>query len=193
MKRLVLIAMLFLAGCGGPRDVGNENKLALPSLARQGKPAQQLGVVMLVYPAAPTDLDTYRIAVLRDDGRQDYIAGARWTDFLPEIMRASLQDTLKNSGAFSFVEQDDGRIDAPYALHTQINKFTVSYATPGKPPLIDVSLTFSLQHVDGTALARFTSERKIEATTNTMNAIASAFDEAFLGVERELVRKVTHI
>lgn len=193
MKRLVLIAMLFLAGCGGPRDVGRENMLTLPSLARQGKPAQQLGVIMIVYPAAPSDLDTYRIAVLREDGRQDYIAGARWTDFLPEIMRTSLQDTLKNSGAFSFVEQDDGRIDAPYALHTQINKFTVSYAAPGKPPLIDVSLTFSLQHSDGTALARFTAERKVEATQNTMSAIAAAYNDAFLGVERELAHKVTHI
>lgn len=193
MKRFILIAALFLAACGGPRDIGKENMLALPSLGKTAHAGGNGGVLMLAYPTVPSDLETYRIAVTRDDGRSDYIAGARWTDFLPEILRAALQDTLKNSGAFSFVEPDDGRIEAHYTLHTQINKFTVSYAAAGKPPLIDVSLSFSLQQADGTALARFTSEKKVPATANSIAAIAAAFDEAFTGVERDLTRRVAHI
>lgn len=193
MRRLILIAALCLAACGGPRDIGKENMLTLPSLAREAGPKRALGVLMLAYPTAPSELETYRIAVMRVDGRGDYIAGARWSDFLPEILRASIQETLKNGGAFSYVEPDDGRIAARYTLHTQINRFTVAYTAAGKPPLVDVSLTFSLQSASGGTLARFTTERKVEAKENSMSAIAHAFEQAFLGVEGDLAKKVARI
>jgi ABC-type uncharacterized transport system auxiliary subunit len=191
LKRFFLIAALLAAGCSfTPRDVGYDNVFTLSSLSKQGHRPSDLGVLMLNYPTAPVELSTYRVAIV-SDGKLDYIAGARWNDFLPEIMRPALQETLKNSGAFSYVEPDSGNVKNAYTLNTQINKFTVVYAN--KLPVADVSVTFNLLRANGDAVAHFTSARRVTARANAKGAIAAAFQQAFLGVEGDLLARVAEI
>jgi ABC-type uncharacterized transport system auxiliary subunit len=191
LRRLFLISALLLAGCSfTPRDVGYDNVFTLKSLAKPGHRPSDLGVLMLNYPSAPVELATYRVAIIAD-GKLDYIAGARWNDFLPEIMRPALQETLKNSGAFSYVEPDSGNVPNAYTLNTQINRFTVVY--PGKLPAVDVSVTFNLLRANGDAVAHFTSARRVAAKENSKAAIAAAFQQAFFSVESDLAAKVVEI
>lgn len=193
MKRLLALGVLLLAGCSfTPRDVGYDNVFTLKGAGAPGHHPNDLGVLMLNYPTAPVELQTYRVAVVRD-GKLDYIAGARWNDFLPEILRPALQETLKATGAFSYVEPDDGGVLGAYVLNTQINRFTVVYADPARPPAIDVSLTFNLQRTGGEAVARFTAARRIAAQANSKAAIAEAFRQAFQGVEHDLAARVAGI
>jgi ABC-type uncharacterized transport system auxiliary subunit len=193
VKRLLALGVFLLAGCSfTPRDVGYDNVFTLKSAGAQGHRPNDLGVLVLNYPTAPVELQTYRVAIVHD-GKQDYIAGARWNDFLPEIMRPALQETLKNSGAFSYVEPDDGGVLSAYILNTQINRFAVVYGNAGKPPSVDVSLTFNLERMGGEAVARFTAARRITARANSKAAIADAFQQAFLGVEHDLAARVAGI
>lgn len=193
MKRLLALGLLLLAGCSfTPRDVGYDNVFTLKPIGAQSHHPNDLGVLMLNYPRAPVELQTYRVAIIRD-GKLDYIAGARWNDFLPEIMRPALQETLKNSGAFSYVEPDDGGVLSAYVLNTLVNRFAVVYADAGKPPSVDVSLTFNLQRTGGEAVARFTAARRIAARANSKAAIAEAFQQAFSGVEHDLAARVADI
>jgi ABC-type uncharacterized transport system auxiliary subunit len=193
VKRLICVAVVLLAGCSfTPRDVGYDNVFTLKSLGDVAHRTNDLGVLMVNYPTAPVELQTYRVAIVQG-GKLDYIAGARWNDFLPEIMRPALEETLKASGAFSYVEPDDGTVRNAYALNTQINKFTVVYPAAAKLPVADVSVTFSLQRANGEAAARFTSVRRIEARANSKAALADAFQQAFLGVEHDLAAKIAGI
>jgi ABC-type uncharacterized transport system auxiliary subunit len=184
--------VLLLAGCSfAPRDVGYDHVFTLKSVAaRAGGAPKDLGVIKLAYPRAPVELQTYRVAVIRGDGHKDYIAGARWNDFLPEILGPALQMTLKNSGAFSYVEPDDGGVVNTMAMHTQIDKFDVSYAEGDKQPVVEVVLAFNILKSDGTPVARFISARKVKARENSMGAISDAFQHAFAGVQNDVVARL---
>ncbi len=193
---VLLIACLIVSGCSltAPRNVGKSDMVTLPSLSSaqmQTPPQKKFAAIMVSYPTAPSDLDTFRIAVLRADGRQDYFSGTRWAAFLPSVVQSALQDTLLNSNAFSYVESDEGSIAGRYILNTEIHEFGAVYTSSSVPPSVILRVSFNLQHARNLKpLTEFTLEEKAQAQKNDKASIAAAYTEAFTALEQDIVKRI---
>ncbi len=197
MKYFSLIALTIFTVSGisacsltKPRDVGNRNILTLSGLQESPSYGRKHGVMLVAFPTAAPELDTARVSVIRTDGRQDYFAGTRWSDFLPVAVQSALLESLKNQGHFTYVETEDGGAANRYTLRTRINRFTAVYTQPTQPPAVEVSITCELERTGGRIISSFTLDRTIITRRNDTTAVKEGFNEALQSVARELIEKM---
>ena len=195
-RKLLLLGLLLLcASCAAftPRDVGKANMLSLDAVETHPAATSKARLpLMIAYPAASPELDTYRIAVERADRREDYFAGSRWNEFLPSLVQQALKETLSRSGIFSHVEADENKMDTGYRLLTSITRFKAVYAKADSAPRIAIAMTFTLKKAHRAAIVKeFTMESSVQANENSIPAIAAGFNAAFGDIERQLVKKLS--
>ena len=196
VRVLILMAAITLIGACSfttPRDVGNHNILTLSGLEGSHYSTRKHGVLLVEFPQAAPELDTSRVSVLRADGRQDYFAATRWSDFLPVAVQSALIESIKNQSHFSYVEPEDGGTASRYILHTRINRFTATYSKGEPLPFIDVSMTFVVERNQGLIVNTFTLDRIVKAHQNNTAAVAAAFIEGLHSVAGELVEKLRKV
>jgi ABC-type uncharacterized transport system auxiliary subunit len=186
-----------LAACSitSPRDVGNANRLTLaapePVVAAGHKRG---GGLKVDYPSTSSDLNTYRIAVSKHDGKRDYFSGARWDEFLPSVMQSALIETFIGSKQFSFVVSDEENTPHRYVLHTVIEECRAVYESAASSPVIVMRVTFHISTApDKKKLRTFTLEKHAQSKNNTLASIAQAFNQAFSELAGEAVEKVATI
>jgi|GEM_PF-1242062 len=190
MRKIAIFLILALSCCSftAPRDVGNANRMTLHALANPVLPFTSKNGITLAYPDSESNLDTYRIAVQRADGRQDYFAGARWSDFLPQLVRSSVQETLFNTHAFSTVNNDETTSIQRYSLFITIQEMQAVYEKTASNPVI--SLIFYVRLTDNKThkiVKEKAVKEKIVATTNDLTHIILAFDTAFANAQSEIL------
>lgn len=192
-KILTFFAALLLASCSitAPRDVGNANRITLSALDIEERTGHKHGGIKVDYPTAASDLDTYRIAVAKADGRQDYFAHARWDEFLPSVVQSALIETLTKSGSYAYVGSDENKAQNDYILHAYIEACTAVYAAAGSPPEAHIRIVFHLTGAHGSKVVRtFTVDKKARAESNTLASVAKAFNGAFLAVAEDVLKKL---
>lgn len=193
MRKPALLAFLALvSACSlAPRETGKAEMFALmPATVRQ-QPAPLVGAVSVSTSAVSPELDTFRIALIRADRRRDYYAGARWSEFLPLVVRDNIAKTLERSKIFSAVSIDETPSEGPYFLKSEIRAFEAQYDSANGPPTIRVRLTFTLRSMPGNKLiSYFDTQGETSATKDSFSAIQSAFAGAFADAQEKMAEKL---
>ncbi len=185
-----LLAGLATACTLAPRDTGTAFMFALEpvKVTREGPAAETLVVAA---PTSAPELDTYRIALKKDNQRWDYYASARWADFLPVVVQDDLTKTLSNTRLFKTVTTDESGLTGDRILKTEIQTFQAEYTTDSAAPVIRVHMTVRLVgRQESAPLASFTLDAERKASGNTLSAVQAAFAAAFSEAQRQLVEKL---
>ena len=195
MKKLATVFLLlpFFTACSltEPRDVGKANMLTLHATAQPQEVKQKHGTLSIQLPEAPLVLDTYRIAVTLADGRDDYIAGARWNTFLTSLVQESLRDNFAQSHVFTHTNEDTDVGESKYQLRTEIRSFSAVYTVDNQPPIIKVKLGFTVKRGYTQVVKQFSSAAEVAASANSITAIHAAFDQAFNQASADALEKVS--
>lgn len=190
MKYLILFLSMFLVtACAlDPVERGQGYMLALQSYQAEGATSYRPGQVMIDYPVTDPVLDTYRVAVLRENGVLDYYSGTRWADFLPLLVQNNIKNTLSGAEIFTGVVTDRSGALPDYRLEIRIDEFQAEYETAGTPPEINVSFEFTLRRPKlKTRPKTFHIRDSVTAKANTIPAIHDAFKTAFTNAQKQLV------
>jgi ABC-type uncharacterized transport system auxiliary subunit len=185
-----LALVILLAACTfAPRDTGSGFLFALSPASVPAKATRSESLIVAT-PAATAELDTARIALKREDRRWDYYLSARWSDFLPVVVRNNVAKTLQQSGLFTRVATDESGISGDRILKTDIQSFQAEYAGSGAP-VIKIRMVSSLvTRLERHPLASFEVAAQKRAKSNTLSDIQSAFAAAFIDAQRQLVVKM---
>ncbi len=194
-SRLILAGMAViscLAACAiAPRDTGSAFMFDLPAARMRAAPAPSGETLTVAMPQTAAELDTYRIALKRDNRRWDYYDGARWSDFLPVVVRDDLTTTLAMAHIFKGVATDSSGLAGDNILQTDIQAFHAEYATADAPPVVKVRIIAHMTgRLGGTEIPAFAAEARRKAADNTLSAIQAAFAAAFRDAERQIARKI---
>lgn len=190
---LVIVLLLNLTACSifSPRDFGDAQQFTLNAVdTPETLPTTKLGNIAVEFPQVASELNTYRVALLRSDNKRDYYAGARWADFLPAIVQSTLVKTLENSGHFLLVSADYTNTNMDYVLRSDIQLFQADYTT-SNPPTIVITIRFTLLNAQTQKIV--TSQRiiqKVEAKQNSLSSIYSAYTSAFDAVQETMLDNI---
>jgi cholesterol transport system auxiliary component len=186
---LIVAALLGLAACGGilPAPPPPPQLFRLTPLA-SAAPAQPNVAVQLVVaaPAAPSGLDTERIALSRSPTSIDYFATAAWTDRVPLMMQTVLVESLENAGQIRVVARQSQDVRGDVVLAADLRHFEAIYHGGGAPE-IRVELDCRLVRMpDRGVIAVKSFAGTARPAENETPAIVAAFDEAFHAAMREI-------
>ncbi len=191
---LALVIGLSSCSLTAPRDVGKANMITLSAPVTKSSGKHTLGVLKVDYPSAPDDLNTYRIAVAKADGRQDYIASARWNEFLPSVLQSAITETLAKNSTFSYVESDEGTTAPNYLLHMDIEECRVVYGSTQQAPDAVIRIVFNVKSANSKKLLKtFTVEKRVTSENNTLTAISRAFNHAFADIATDMQKRLKKI
>jgi cholesterol transport system auxiliary component len=172
-----LMLPLLLAACGSALDTYDLSAARPPT---QRPLRAQLRVAE---PLASIDLDSDRILVRTGPQQLATLAGAKWPDRLPAILRARLTQSFENAG---LLRQVSRRPAAPngYELQLDIRKFEL--VVPSSRVEIDIAAKI-VSASGGVAAAQiFTAEAPV-ASTAPAN-VSAAMNDALSSVMARVVR-----
>lgn len=195
MKRHALIlSLLFLSACSltSPRDVGKAKMFTLPAVEDVTVARRNPAALEVRYPTVSSELDTYRIAVTTADKRHDYFAGSRWSEFLPELVMASVQESFEASQGYERVVPDGQGGAGAYRLSVEVLECRAVYSAAKRPPEVIIHMTFNLVTPDGKGPVRHLDvEKRARAVHNNSASIAAAFAQAFSDMMSEVIPGMT--
>lgn len=141
-------------------------------------------------PAAAAGLDSLRIALQSSPFKLDYFADAAWTDRAPQMVQTLIVESFENSGGIVSVGRESIGLRANYVLKTELREFQAEYIENGlsEPPVVRVRMNAKLVQIPRrTIIAGDNFEALTVATSNSLDAIVLAFDDALGKVLRRLV------
>ena len=188
----VLLTGLLVA-CSLPvRNIPPLTRLALnPIETPQRRATPSGGTVIVDLPSTVRELDTYRIALKKNDRDWDYYAGAGWSNFLPIVVRDDVAKTLQQTRLFKSVVTDKTGQAGDRILKIEIQSFQAEYGAVSAMPVARVRMSVSLVgYLQQAQLASFTVSASAKVAANNLSAIQSAFAAAFSDAQRQIVRKL---
>ena len=142
---MLAMTALFLSACSFSRDGGYSRQFALkPAHVASGQYRKGYQSLKVRLPSATPELDTDRIALVQFGGRQDYIANAKWADFLPVLVQSALVQSFAASGRYANVMADDTPTATRYVLATDIEHFEIQMASGVAPAIARIRLRVKL-------------------------------------------------
>lgn len=208
--RAVLRGSLIAFGvCGGAAGCAGslfQSKAAPPSIyllsapadsrraspASPASPAAAVGAVgadlAVLKPRVRTGLDTDRIAVLYPDRRLDYVANARWSGPLEDLVQDLAVQAFRADVRLRNVSADASAFASGYWLEIEVADFQAEYAPAGAPPTINVRLIARVGSAgDRRILGTFDSVARQPAADNRLTAIVDAYERAADAALAEIV------
>jgi cholesterol transport system auxiliary component len=206
VKRLLCASsMLALAACTGQLF---QSKAAAPSVyllsvnAATARPeaGPEIPVDLAVLrPRVRTGLDTDLIAVLYPDRRLAYVAGARWSGPLDEVVQDLALQAFRAHANLRNVHADVSSFGDSYWLEIEVADFQAEYsAAPAVSggdsggPTVHVHLLGVLGGSgDHRVLEHFEANERRRAAENRLGAIVEAYDQAVDAALARLVAETT--
>ena len=184
-----LLAMCLAAACTlAPMNTGRSFMFALTPLKDARHIISSDNSLIVALPVAAPELDTYRIALVRNGKRWDYYAGARWSEFLPILVQDNLTKTLEKSGSFKTVTTDGTGISGNRILKIEIRAFQAEYKQGVTDPVVKIRLIASLlSHPERMPLVSFESSAEEKASGDSLPEIQAAFGIAFNKIQRQFI------
>ena len=178
---LVLSSCAFLQPPEAPRET-----FEISAPTRISGLAGRTGAQILVKtPTSLKSIDSERMILRPSPSVVTYIAGAQWSDTVPQMVQAKLVETFENTGATGATARPGDGLVIDYQLVSDIRRFEIANGTA----TIDISIKLL---ADGTGKVRET--RIFTGTARTIGSDAAdyvaAFDAAFDSVAADIVRWV---
>lgn len=138
-------------------------------------------------PSATAGLNTARIALRPTPTTLEYFAGASWIDVVPIMVQNLLIESLDNTGRVDVLGREVVGVRADYALLTHVREFQAEYEGGG-PPDVRVRLQVRLVRLPRRiSLAATSEEAVVQAESNSLDDIVTAFDRAFGDATKDVV------
>jgi phospholipid/cholesterol/gamma-HCH transport system substrate-binding protein len=142
------------------------------------------GQLAVAEPTAVVMYETQRILLRAKDGGFTFLENAQWSDSLTKLVQAKLVQAYENAQLFSSVDLPVEGVTPDYRLQTDIRSFSVS-ASPA--PSADVAFAAKLISADGKIVAERIFHRSFPIPTTGEADAIPALNNAFVGVETDLV------
>jgi cholesterol transport system auxiliary component len=191
MRVMAALLLSLLAGCTGSLLTSNEvarQTYRLTALAAEPQNAAPFDALLLVVrPNAAPGLDTERIALLHPDHRLDYYAASQWGAALPDVLQDVVVESMQNSGRVRSVQRDLANFRSDFVLQLDVRAFQAEYEDGGAPR-VRVDLIATIGRVsDRRSVLTFAAGALEPAESNTMTAVAAAFDKALRSATRTVL------
>lgn len=161
-------------------------RLTPKSSFRQDLPAVEWQLV-LEPPVANGSLNTTRIALQRSPIRMEFYASSGWVDQAPIMVQTLMVESFENSGKIVSVARETGGLRADFVLKTELREFQTIYYRTGQPEALVGINAKLIQLPQRTIIASQNFEQSAPASTDQIDNIIVAFDEALDKVLRGLV------
>ncbi|HEV2269986.1 MAG TPA: ABC-type transport auxiliary lipoprotein family protein [Steroidobacteraceae bacterium] len=183
-----ILLVLGVAGCSGLLH-SNAPPVQVytlrPGAASAGGTADSSHPAMVVslrvgHPLAGPGLGSSQIVLLQPDHRMNVYAASAWSADVPALVESLAAQTLRASGDWRSVEDNESPFPSDYLLQISISRFDADYsAGTGVPPTIHVTLDCTLGTEDGrTILATFAADGSAAAGANKLSEVVAAFQQA---------------
>jgi ABC-type uncharacterized transport system auxiliary subunit len=174
-----MVWMAFLGGCGGmlTSDQPPEHVYWLEAVTlRLGEPPTGDLPDLVVAVRAIPGLDTDRILVKGPGARLNYYAGARWPDYLPEVVTVTVRLSLESSGRFNRVSSGSRIRRVEWSLDLELREFFAVVTAAGTLPQVHVKL---VGHVNcGLGNTSVSAAIAVPAREHRLSEIIAAFQSA---------------
>ena len=141
-------------------------------------------------PTASAGLNTTRIAILRDAIEFDFYASANWDNRAPQMVQSLIVESFENSGHIVAVGRESLGLRSDFVLKTELRDFQAEFAAGG-PPVVNVELVVRIVQMPQREIIGYQRvDRLLPSTSDHLEDIAAAFDEALGKVFKRLVEWV---
>ena len=142
-------------------------------------------------PRVRTGLDNDRIAALYPDRRLDYLAAARWSGPLDEVVQDLALQAFH--GRFRNVGTDTSAFRGGYWLELEVVDFQAEYTgSPAAAPTVHVHLHARVGNgMDRRVLGEFDADARQAAAENRLAAVVAAYEAAAQRALDEIVEQST--
>lgn len=124
-------------------------------------------------------------SIKADIVRDEPLAGALWSEPLPDLISHRLVESLRQSHLFSGVTQKNDPIDATYLLSTTVNSFELRPTDTSLEAHVEMTFLLS-QHQDRRLLESRTIGARVPAASLSKDAGITALSQAFSKVLEDL-------
>ena len=181
-----VLLILGAAGCSGllhssaPPVQVYTLRAEAPAGSPAGRHPAKVASLRVGHPLAGPGLGGAQIVLLQPDQRMNVYAASAWSADLPALVAALAAQTLRASGDWSSVEDDESPFPSDYLLQISIRRFDADYSGgTDVPPTIHVTLDCTVGTEDGrTILASFAADGSAAAGANKLSEVVAAFQQA---------------
>jgi cholesterol transport system auxiliary component len=196
VRKLAISALfLSLAGCGSlfhsSAPAPTTYQLAVEQKPAGAPLAADLAVLA---PRVRRGLDNDRIAVQYPDRRLDYLAGARWSGPLDEMLQDLTLEAFWQAGVLHTVDTDASAFESGYWLEIEVADFQAEYKDNRAAPVVHVHLVARVGRAqDRRLLGEFDAEARQPAADNRLTAVVAAYNQATDATLARVVAESTEI
>lgn len=183
------LASLFVMGVAACNVIPEPEQVRVyPLVTGPVTPANHMfeGTIRVNEPTALSALDTARLAIYQDDGRQAYWQGIRLQDRVPLVIQDQLLQALQQSGVAQHVITDSSGAGYQMELQTHIEAFGVQ--TAAQPSTATVVLRAQLRSAGArqvVASRRFSVQIPVES--DQVSGQLAALSRSLQVVQQELI------
>ncbi|MCC6919221.1 MAG: membrane integrity-associated transporter subunit PqiC [Alphaproteobacteria bacterium] len=141
-------------------------------------------------PAAPTAINTDRMAIRPSSLQMEYIPDVKWTDRAPALVQTLMVESFENSGKIVGVGRRAIGLTGDYVLSSELREFeAVSDGAGGATVIVRLVLKLVRQSSGG-IIASTTAEQSVESASDKPADLVLAFDAALGKVLKRTVQWV---
>jgi cholesterol transport system auxiliary component len=136
-------------------------------------------------------LESVHIMLVQPDHRMNFYSGSRWPAPAPELIEALAVQTLRDSGAWSSVEDSASPFPSEYLLQVTLRSFEADYTSgAAAAPLVNVVLDCIIGRREGRdVVATFVASASAPASANRLGEVVAAFEQATTSALTQLAQQ----
>jgi cholesterol transport system auxiliary component len=138
-------------------------------------------------PTAARQIDTSRIALMKDPFQVEYYADVEWTDNAPAMVQLLLMQSFQNTGRLPVVAPTRQTLSTDFLLLSNLRKFQVEKDAAGMPRATVVLEATLLRMPRRTPVATARFEKATQVSSDSTEAVTAAFDASLGDVMRRVV------
>ena len=134
-------------------------------------------------------LDSDQILTLSADAELKPYAGARWAEYLPELVTSLFGRSLEASGRFDVQSEWAGAGPQRCDLQLQLTEFFAELDSGGSSAVVNVAAKGHF-YCGSAAPVAFTADASVPVDGNRMNVVVAAFQQALDSVTKQILDKI---
>ncbi len=141
-------------------------------------------------PAAPTAINTDRMAIRPSSLQVEYIPDVKWTDRAPALVQTLMVESFENSGKIVGVGRRAIGLTGDYVLSSELREFEAVADGAGGATVVVRLVLKLVRQSSGSIIASTTAEQTVESASDKPADLVVAFDTALGKVLKRTVQWV---